>query len=134
LSHVPVKSDPATWSDRRQVLGLAGEKAAMRFLRAAGWVVLHHRFRLGRLEIDLIARKGSTVAFIEVKTRLGPRFGSPLQAVPWRKQREIGRVAQAWMDRHGSPGETYRFDVIGITRTGPNRTLQHVADAFRLGR
>jgi putative endonuclease len=89
---------------------------------------------MGRLEIDLVARKGSLVAFIEVKTRRGTAFGSPLEAVGWSKKREIVRVARAWMDRFGRVGDVYRFDVIGLTvdQTG-HTVIEHVEDAFRPG-
>src|SRR3989304_3347407 len=66
---VPIRSDPAQWTDRRHLRGLEGEKAAIEYLEREGWTILGHRFRMGRLEIDLIARRASTVAFIEVKTR-----------------------------------------------------------------
>jgi putative endonuclease len=114
---------------------LEGEEIALEFLRRAGWVVLEHRFRMGRLEIDIIARKNNLVAFVEVKTRFSSQFGVPAEAVTWHKQREIARVAQAWIDRFGRPAYTYRFDVIGIYRP---RTLQqrieHIPDAFRVSR
>lgn len=131
---MPIKSDPSTWSDPRHRRGLAGEQRAMRFLQQAGWRIVAHRFRMGRLEIDLVARKGRLVAFVEVKTRWNWRFGSPLEAVTWEKQREIARVAQAWVDRHGRPDDVYRFDVIGVTLSGRTPGVQHVEDAFRVAR
>ncbi len=127
---MPIKSDPASWRDPRHRLGLAGEAAAGRFLEQRGWNVLEHRFRMGRLEIDLVARKGSLVAFVEVKTRLGTSFGSPLEAVGWGKRREITRVALAWMDRHGAAQDTYRFDVIGVTLSRGQPQIEHVEGAF----
>ena len=131
---MPVKSDPANWTDARQRRGLAGELMAKRFLEAAGYRTLAHRFRIGRIEVDLIVRKGTVVAFVEVKTRRSAAFGSPLEAVTWAKQREIEKVAQGWMDRHGSPTDEFRFDVIGVTLTGAGRPkIQHVEDAFRPG-
>ncbi|UCG85640.1 MAG: YraN family protein [Gemmatimonadota bacterium] len=130
---MPVKSDPATWKDPRHRRGVAGEQVARQFLESQGWAVMSHRFRLGRIEVDLIARKGSLVSFIEVKTRRGTAFGSPLEAVTWHKKREIARVAQGWMDRYGRPGDVYRFDVIGVTISGPVTSVQHVTDAFRPG-
>jgi len=131
---VPIKSDPADWTDPRQQRGLAGEREAAEYLRSRGWVILDHRFRMGRLEVDLIARRGSVVAFVEVKTRRGDGFGSPAEAVTWAKQREIVRVARAWMDRHGSPEDVFRFDVVGVrsTQHGVAR-IQHIEDAFRPG-
>jgi putative endonuclease len=129
---MPLKSDPTAWSDPRHVRGLEGELLAIRHLRSTGWRILDHRFRMGRLEIDLVARKGHLVGFFEVKTRWTGAFGSPLQAVTWAKRREIVRVARAWVDRHGRPDDAYRFDVIGITmRKGTPPKLDHIEDAFR---
>ncbi|HLB37621.1 MAG TPA: YraN family protein [Gemmatimonadales bacterium] len=128
---MPIKSDPRSWTDPRHRRGLAGERAAIRFLVARGWRILDHRFRMGRLEIDLVARKGVVVAFVEVKTRRGEAFGSPLEAVGWSKRREIHRVASAWVDRFGRPRDVYRFDVIGVTATPCGTRIEHLEDAFR---
>jgi putative endonuclease len=131
---MPIKSDPATWTDPRHVRGLEGEEVAKTYLRRHGWDVREHRFRMGRLEVDLVARRGSTVAFVEVKTRWSNKFGSPLEALTPTKKREIIRVAQAWVDRHGRPGDVYRFDVIGVTlRSAGRHRVEHVQDAFRNG-
>ncbi|HEU4525437.1 MAG TPA: YraN family protein, partial [Gemmatimonadales bacterium] len=64
-SFVPVSH----WADRRQRRGVAGERAAMAYLTSCGWNIESHRFRLGRHDVDLVARKGHLVAFVEVKTR-----------------------------------------------------------------
>jgi putative endonuclease len=131
---MPLKSDPSTWSDPRQRRGVAGEEIAKEYLVARGWTILEHRFRLGRLEVDLVARRGDQVAFVEVKTRVGNAFGSPLEAVTWSKQREIARVALAWIDRHGEAGDVYRFDVVGVilgSRRAPS--VEYVPNAFRAG-
>ncbi len=134
IARVPLKSDPKTWTDPRHVRGLYGEQVAIRYLSFAGWAITDHRFRMGRLEIDVVARRKRTVAFVEVKTRWGSAFGRPIEAVTWSKRRDIARVAQAWIDRHGREDYTYRFDVIGVTLsgTGPHR-IRHVEDAFRVG-
>lgn len=130
---MPIKSDPRTWKDPRHRRGLAGERATIRFLEARGWRILDHRFRMGRLEIDLVVRRGSVVAFVEVKTRRGREFGSPLEAVGWAKRREISRVASAWVDRRGRPGDLYRFDVVGVTVSPCRTRIEHIEDAFRPG-
>ncbi len=129
-----IRTDPASWKDRRHRLGVDGEELAKEFLRRRGWQILDHRFTMGRLEIDLVARLGTIVAFVEVKTRLSRTFGSPLEAVTRSKQRDIARVAQAWIDRHRRPHDVYRFDVIGIERIrrGHLRVV-HVEDAFKAG-
>jgi putative endonuclease len=128
-----IKSDPGKWTDPRHRRGLAGERIAMRFLRLRGWRILHHRLRMGRIEVDLVAQCGPLVAFIEVKTRGGRSFGSPLEAVTWSKQRDVARAARAWADRYGMPGTQYRFDVIGVTMTSSGPLVQHVQDAYRAG-
>lgn len=129
-----IKSDPSTWKDPRHRRGWEGEVIARKYLERHGWRVLHQRFRMGRLEIDLVARRGAVVAFIEVKTRFGDAFGSPLEAVTAHKQGEIARVASAWIDRFGATGEVYRMDVIGVTLRGPGSPqIDHVTNAFRPG-
>jgi putative endonuclease len=125
-----IKSDPATWKDERHRRGAAGENLAIAFLEARGWQILEHRFRMGRLEIDLVVRRRDVVAFVEVKTRRCLAFGSPLQAITWTKRREIARVASAWIDRYGKPEDLYRFDVIGVTLVGGRPRIEHVENAF----
>jgi len=124
-----LRSDPQEWTDERHRQGLAGEQQAIRYLASRGWVVLAHRFRVGRLEIDLIARRGRLVTFVEVKARRSDAFGSPLEAVTGAKRREVVKVARAWVDRFGRPTDVYRFDCIAIV----DNKLEHVADAFRPG-
>lgn len=114
-------------------LGTRGEALAAAHLERAGWRIVARNFRLGHREIDLIARRGRTVAFVEVKTRARLRWGHPLLAIDRAKQAEIARVARAWLDRHGRRGEECRFDAIAVFRdeAGALR-LEHVEDAWRL--
>lgn len=113
-----------------QALGETGERVAARWLVRRGWRLLAWRFRSGHRDIDLVAERDGTVAFVEVKTRRGERFGGPVGAVGWRKQRELTRSASVWMDRHGRPELAYRFDVIGVIIRGDRVRLRHVEDAF----
>ena len=113
-----------------QILGETGERVAARWLRRRGWAVIAWRFRSGHRDIDLIAERGGTVAFVEVKTRRGERFGGPVGAVGWRKQRELTRSATVWLDRHGRADAEYRFDVIGVIIEGSRVRLRHVENAF----
>ena len=124
-----LRSDPNNWTDPRHRDGLAGELQAIEYLRSQGWFVLSHRFRMGRIEIDLIVRRGKLVAFVEVKSRRGEAFGSPLEAVTGPKRRELVRAAKAWVDRFGQSSDVYRFDCVALT----NGKLEHVEDAFRPG-
>ena len=120
------------WTDARHRRGYAGEKAAMAYLLRQGWRIEAHRFRLGHHDLDLVARLGHLVAFIEVKTRRSTRFGTPAEAVGWRKQQIMTRLAELWRVRFGLPGDRYRFDVIAVQEgesTSPHVT--HIEDAWR---
>lgn len=120
-------------SAARQRLGELGERVAARWLRQAGWTIVTHRFRNGRRDVDLVARRDRTVAFVEVKARRGAAFGDPVEAVTWRKQRELTRSANVWIDRFGTADEDYRFDVVGVLFTGERVRIRHVENAFAVG-
>jgi putative endonuclease len=119
-------------SAARQALGELGERIAERWLRARGWRVMQRRFRSGHRDIDLVVERDGVVAFVEVKARRGAEFGGPLAAVNWRKQKELGRSARVWVDRHGRAMEAYRFDVIGVLVAGSRVRIRHVPNAFPL--
>src|SRR5204863_462697 len=76
-----IRTDPSQWTDERHRRGIAGEEQAIRYLLSRGCTIVAHRFRVGHTEIDLIARQGDLVTFVEVKTRRGRAFGSPLEGV-----------------------------------------------------
>jgi putative endonuclease len=115
-----------------QRLGEQGEQIAERWLRQRGWTILDRRWRSGRRDLDLVVTQGDLVAFVEVKARRRNEFGGPVEAVGWRKQRELRRSATCWVDRHGTPGQAYRFDVIGVWIALGHVRVRHVADAFAL--
>lgn len=121
-------------SAARQALGELGERIAERWLKRSGWRVLQRRFRSGRRDIDLVVEREGMVAFVEVKARRGERFGQPVEAVNWRKQKELSKSAQVWIDRHGRPEDSYRFDVVGVLMSGERVRVRHVEDAFRVAR
>ncbi len=116
----------------RQDFGLLGERIAARWLMREGWQVVAHRFRCGHRDIDLVMRRHNEVAFVEVKARRGDQFGSPVEAVHYRKRRELERSAQVWVDRHGTSSLLYRFDVVGVLVIGQTVRIRHIPNAFRL--
>lgn len=125
-------------SRERQSMGIRGERVAEKWLHVHGWQIAERRFRNGHRDIDLVAIRpepagtGRTVAFVEVKTRASADFGGPVSAVNWRKQRELCRSAKVWMSRFQEPGDTYRFDVIGVILECEKVRVQHVENAFLL--
>ncbi|MBX3147096.1 MAG: YraN family protein [Gemmatimonadales bacterium] len=120
------------WRDPRHRRGLAGELAAARDLEARGWTVLAHRFRFGHSDLDLVARQGNLVAFLEVKTRQSDAFGGGLNAVGWRKRQSIAVGAMIWISRFGQSQDSYRFDlvVVELSRGGFPQII-HIEDAWR---
>jgi putative endonuclease len=119
------------WRDPRHRRGIAGEVAAARHLEALGFRIEAHRFRLGHHDIDLVARRGRLVVFAEVKARATGTFGPGWAAVGWRKRRDIARVAELWIARHGGAGEEYRFDVLSVTwRRDGFPEVDHIEGAF----
>jgi putative endonuclease len=125
----------AEWEDARQIRGLWGERVALAYLTSCGWSIEAHRFRLGRHDIDLIARRGRIVAFVEVKTRSSAAFGAAVEAVGYTKRAAIASVASLWMLRYGRPTDDYRFDVICVEESrGPEAAVEHIEDAWRLDR
>jgi putative endonuclease len=119
-------------SAARQEFGELGERIAERWLKRQGWRVLQRRFRSGHRDIDLVVEQEGTVAFVEVKARRGLAFGDPVEAVNWSKQKELVRSASVWIDRHGRPAESYRFDVVGVLVEGDRVRVRHVPNAFSL--
>ena len=104
----------------------------MAYLARRGWTIETHRFRLGHRELDIVARKASLVAVVEVKTRGSDACGQPAESVVWRKRRTIAQVAEVWRERHGRPGDAFRFDVIEVRVAGSGCRVNHIEDAWRI--
>jgi putative endonuclease len=114
--------------------GAAGEDAAAALLESTGWKLLARNWRSGRRELDLVARRGRVVAFIEVRARASTAYGHPLETIGWRKRVQLESAARAWIVHHGQPAEVYRFDVVSVVGTGPAAAMEveHLEDAWRL--
>lgn len=116
--------------DRRE-LGRKGEAVAARYLRRAGYTILERNVRAGRNEIDIIAREGDTVCFVEVRTRRSAEPVPPVDSVGATKQRHIVTAARNYAARHDSQDTYYRFDIVAIVfpeKGRPEITLYR--DAF----
>lgn len=91
-----------------------GESLAVKHLKARGCEILAQNYRARRGEIDLIVQDGEFTVFVEVKTRRSLRFGLPQAAVTLQKQRQISKVALAYLQSHNLLDAPCRFDVIAI--------------------
>jgi putative endonuclease len=114
-----------------QALGRAGEEIACEYLLKKGYVIVARRFRMFRGEIDIIARDGETLVFVEVKARADVSHGRPEESVTPGKQRQIRRIAQGYLLKEPWAGVACRFDVISILLRGAEDCrLEHFVDAF----
>lgn len=116
----------ALWN---RILGNRGERLACRHLKEAGFRIVTRNARAGSGEIDIVARDGETLVFVEVKSR---RQGEPLEAVTPEKQRRLTRSALMFMRTHGLLEVRSRFDVVSIVLPDPPLPprIEHVRNAF----
>jgi len=114
-----------------QALGREGEEIACAYLRRKKYTIVTRSFRMFRGEIDIIARDGATLVFVEVKARADESFGRPEESVTAGKQRQLRKIAQGYLVEHPLGGVDCRFDVIAILfRGGNDYRLEHFKDAF----
>jgi putative endonuclease len=116
-------------------LGKRGEDYAHRYLRRAGFLILARNYRPGggEAEVDIVARDGDVLVFVEVKSRSSAEFGAPDRAIDAAKQRNITRAARSYATRAGIPWNQVRFDTVSVLFTEPPSIIHH-QDAFFEGR
>ena len=98
----------------RQALGKSGEDLACAELERRGYAILERRYRTRVGEIDIIARDGDTIVFVEVKARMGEEFGGGAAAITRWKQRRVTQMAVDYISRHRLHNCPCRFDVVTI--------------------
>ena len=115
----------------RILLGKSGEDLACRELRRRGYEILARRFRTRVGELDIVARDGPTIVFVEVKTRTSAAYGAPYEAVGPRKQYKIWLMATDYLQRRGWNDKPCRFDIVAISveRDG-RRRIEVLTSAF----
>jgi len=111
-------------------LGRRGEAVAAEYLTAEGFEVLDRNWKAGRRELDIVAREGEVVAFVEVKSR-SPGPQAPLDAITRLKRHDLRIAAERWIHAHPGQGREFRFDAISVIfRPGAHPELDHVRQAF----
>jgi putative endonuclease len=101
-------------SQKRMAFGKTGEDLACGELERRGYAIIARRHRSRGGELDIIARDGPTLVFVEVKARGGRAFGGGAEAITWHKQRRIIRLAEDYVVQHRLTGCPCRFDVVAI--------------------
>jgi len=114
----------------RIALGEIGEDLACRELERRGYAIVARRYRRRGGEIDIIARDGPTIVFVEVKTRNGRAFGSAVDAVTGWKQRKIVQLALDYLMRQRLAACSCRFDVVSIHFDAGRPQIEVFQNAF----
>ncbi len=118
----------------RTARGRRGEDLACDHLRSLGYTIVARNVRTVAGEIDVVAERGATLVFVEVRSKSGSRFGTGLESVDRRKRARVARAAAAYLARGGFGERSARFDVIGIDwRKDGEPTIDHIESAFELG-
>jgi putative endonuclease len=119
-------------SHRRIALGKTGEDLACRELERRGYAIVARRYRRRGGELDIIARDGTTVVFVEVKARQDRAFGRAAEAVGFFKRRRMARLAMDYIVRHHLTNCPCRFDVVSIHFEQERPVIEVFKSAFDL--
>ena len=120
-------------TQERLALGLRGEDLACEALVDRGYAVVMRRYSTKHGEIDIVARDGKALVFVEVKTRRDGSFGDPEEAVTLQKQQRLVWMAMDYLVRQNVGEVECRFDVVGINTSTTPPTVTVIPDAFRPG-
>jgi len=119
-------------TDTRRTTGIKGEEEAARFLTRSGFAILDRNVRTRAGEIDLVAKEGRTLVFVEVKTRRDLEGDPPQAAVHTRKQNRLAKLAHGYLKQKRIRQTPCRFDVVSviINDEGGVKAIRHIPNAF----
>jgi putative endonuclease len=122
-------------TDTRRLAGINGEEEAARFLTRSGFAILDKNVRTRAGEIDLVAKEGKTLVFVEVKTRRGLEGDPPQAAVHTRKQNRLAKLAHGYLKLKRLRQTPCRFDVVSVifNDEGGVKAIRHIPNAFSVG-
>ncbi len=110
--------------DPRRRLGRSGEEVAARYLERRGYTIIARNHRCPEGEIDLVAREGDCLVFVEVRTRRGRGFGTPEESVTPAKRERLGRLADAYVQALATPPADYRVDFVAVELSPAGKLLR----------
>jgi len=114
---------------QRRSLGITGENIAADYLQKKGLRIIERNFRCRLGEIDIIAKQGSYLVFVEVRTRSSASCGLPQESITTAKINKLRRLAQVYMINKSLYNVDVRFDVVAVYRAGET-TITHIENAF----
>ena len=115
---------------RSHILGRTSEELAAGYLAQRGYTILARNYRAGHKEIDIIAVRDEVIAFVEVKARVAGTQAHPLEAITWKKRRELAAAARVWLSQNRNLGTACQFDAIAITWSGQSHVIEHIPNAW----
>lgn len=130
---MPDEGNASPLKAARQGLGRMGERLAAEKLLQSGYTIVERNFRCRYGEVDLVAEHLQDLVFVEVKTRRGVAYGRPEEAVGWRKQQKILRVAAYYLSKYAVQQErSWRVDVVAVqlSTTGRLEEIRIYQHAF----
>lgn len=113
-------------------LGVRGEELALEKIKHLGYKCIARNYRCPLGEVDLVARDGDCLVFIEIKTRRERPIGYAKEAITGRKKRQLSKVALAYMKSHNCCDTRSRFDVVAISLKGDEEEIEVIQNAFEL--
>ena len=117
-------------ANAKHVLGRYGEQAAADYLAAHGYELLDRNWRCSTGELDIVAREGAVVVFVEVKTRNGTGFGHPFEAITGTKRARLRQTAAAWLSARKLGSVPIRLDAIGVLVQSGKVQIEHLKQVF----
>lgn len=126
-----MNEEASKWNLSSKELAKLGEEVAEKYLVSKGYSIIKKNFVFGKGEIDIIAKDGEYLVFVEVKTRRNYDFGEPEYAITKSKQRQLKKIAEAYFYVNGIQEQLCRFDVITIVgEKEEDMKINHIINAF----
>jgi putative endonuclease len=110
--------------------GTEGEDLAAQLLTKSGYTILERNYRFGRGEIDLVAKDGEELVFVEVKARHSSAYGAPEESITRSKEAQLKKVAEAYLYERHIENQSCRFDIVAITFQRGAPVLRLIQNAF----
>lgn len=109
--------------------GNKGEDIAVDYLKKKGYTVLHRNYNTPLGEADIVAKDKNIIVFVEVKTRSSDAFGQPFEAVNYKKQEKLKKIALYYL-KHNKIESPVRFDIVSIISRNGKAEINHILEAF----
>ena len=109
---------------KRRNTGILGEKLAKDFLKKRGYCIIETNYRCPEGEVDIIARHGDFLVFIEVRTKKSREFGSPEESITLAKKERMKVVASRYQEAHDNLPQSWRIDVVAVELNQKGKPLR----------